>query len=172
MPVVAAPIAADAAPRPVGGNNADSPERRLARAIEKRPGLDSKGIKTEFRDGVAYLSGKVPTVLEAMLAFRAAQQTPGVREVVDHLEFAVPDGIKPNPLISSGRPEDLEPYLEAQIRRQVGDRAHIDRVRVNGDQVELRGTITKAEDKASVDAILRSMPLLRGFTLDAKLVAD
>ena len=116
--------------------------------------------------------GKVPTVLEAMMVFRAAQQTVGVREVVDRLEFAVPDGIKPNPLITSARPDDLEPYLEAQIRRQVSDRAHIDRVRVAGDRMELRGTITKAEDKPAVEAILRSMPLLRGFTIDAKLIPE
>ena len=119
----------------------------------------------KVRDGVASLSGKVPTVYEAMLAFRAVQQTPGVREVEDRLEFAVPDGTAPNPLVEKGRPEDVEPYLEAQIRRQVGDLAHVDRVRVQGDALEVRGTLGREEDRARVDAILRSMPILRGFRI-------
>jgi hypothetical protein len=121
------------------------------------------------RDGVAYVSGKVPTVYEAMLAFRAVQQTPGVREVDDRLEFTVPDGEAKNPLIQKGRPEDVEPYLAAQIRRQAGDLAHIDLVRVHGATLEVRGTLTRADDRPRLDAILRSMPVLRGFHLASEM---
>ncbi len=142
----------------------DSASRRASKAVTGRAG---PGAQVKVRDGVASLTGKVPTVLEAMLAYRAAQQTPGVRQVDDRLEFTVPDGNGPNPLADKGRPEDVEPYLEAQIRRQVGDLAHIDRVRVQGDALDLKGTLARADDRARFDAILRSMPILRGFRLNA-----
>lgn len=160
----------DAVPAsPPAGNDLG---QRVARSIDRRPALKDTAVKVDVRDGVAYLSGKAPTAYEAMLAFRAAQQTVGVRAVVDRLQFAVPDGRKPNPLIDKGRPEDVEPYLEAQIRRQLADRAQIDRVRVSGDRLELRGTIARAEDRAGVEAVIRSMPLLRGYTVDARLTAE
>jgi osmotically-inducible protein OsmY len=137
---------------------------RIDRAIQDRPELTGKPIKIAFRDGVAYLSGKVPTVFEAMLAFRAVQQTPGVNAVVDSLEFFVPDGTAPHPWLRANA-EDVEPYLEAQIRRQVGDIAHLDRVRLSGDQLQIIGTLERADDRPRVEAILRSMPLLRGFKM-------
>ena len=142
---------------------------RLRQSIAKRPNLVNLPVRVDGRDGVAYLSGKVPTVLEAMAAFRAVQQTRGVRSVVDSLEFAVPDLNGKNPLIEQGRPEDVEPYLDAQIRRQVGDAAHIDRIRATGDALEVRGTIPEAADKPRITAILRSMPLLRGYRIDPDL---
>jgi BON domain len=147
-------------------------ERRVAQAIERRPGMNGSAVKVDVRDGVATLTGKVPTALEAMMAFRSAQQTVGIREIIDRLEFAVPDGQKPNPLIAKARPEDVEPYLEAQIRRQMNDRAHIDRVRVTGDRLEVKGTVPRAEDRAGAEAVLRSMPLLRGFTISATLAPE
>ena len=151
---------------------ADSADARLTRALAQRPALEGSGAKAEVRDGVATLTGKVPTAYEAMLAFRAAQQTVGVQSIVDRLEFQVPDGLKPNPLITRGRPDDVEPYLEAQLRRQLVDQAQIDRVRLVGDRLDVRGTIRKADDRTRVEAILRSMPLLRGFTLDLNLVPE
>ena len=173
--VVPRGAAAQADPKAIAPDlgRATSPiERRVTQAIERRPGLDASLVKVEVRDGVATLSGKVPTALEAMMAFRSAQQTVGVREVVDRLEFAVPDGQKPNPLITRARPEDVEPYLEAQIRRQMNDRANVDRVRVVGDRLEVKGTVPRVEDRAGAEAVLRSMPLLRGFTISATLAPE
>jgi hypothetical protein len=37
---------------------------------------------------------------------------------------------------------------------------------VTGDIVEIRGTLLRGEDQNRVQAILRSMPLLRDFRLD------
>jgi BON domain len=146
--------------------------QKASKAISARTGLANQSVKVKVRDGVASLSGKVPTVYEAMLAFRAVQRTPGVREIEDRLEFMVPDGTGPNPLADKGRPEDVEPYLEAQIRRQVGDLAHIDRVRIQGDSLELKGTIDREEDRPRFDAIIRSMPILRGFRVAAEMPAE
>jgi osmotically-inducible protein OsmY len=145
---------------------------RLAQSIARRPSLAGLPIKTSLRDGVAYLSGQVPSVYEAMLAFRAAQQTPGVRDVDDRLEFVVPDGERKNPLLQKGRPEDVEPYLAAQVRRQVGDLAHVDQVRLRGDSLEIRGTLVHDQDRPRLEAILRSMPVLRGFRLDPVFVVE
>ena len=157
-----APIVADS--DPVG--------QRASRALATRPGLANQGVKVKVRDGVATVSGKVPTVYEAMLAYRAVQRTPGVREIEDRLEFVVPDGNGPNPLADRGRPEDVEPYLEAQIRRQLGDLAHVDRVRIQGDSLDLRGTLDREEDRPRFDAIIRSMPILRGFRITADVPAE
>jgi len=101
-----------------------------------------------------------------MLAYRSVEQTPGVRDIVDQLQFPVPDEDHPNPLRQKARPDDLEPYLTSQIRRHVGDAAHIERVRSRGDVLEIRGTIGSDDDLERVLAILRSMPLLRDFRLD------
>ena len=152
--------------------DSDPVGQRANRALANRAGLANQGIKVKVRDGVATLTGKVPTVYEAMLAYRAVQRTPGVREVEDHLEFVVPDGNSPNPLADKGRPEDVEPYLEAQIRRQLGDLAHVDRVRVQGDSLDLRGTLEREEDRPRFDAIIRSMPILRGFRITADVPAE
>lgn len=145
---------------------------RVAKALKRRPALEGSDVRSKVVAGVAYLEGNVATALEAMIAFRAAQQTPGVERVVDRLEFAVPDGRVKNPLLEKGRPEDVEPYLEAQVRRQLGDQAHVDRVRVRGDLVEIHGTVAEADDRERVEALLRSVPVLRGFRLDAQFIAE
>lgn len=142
--------------------------QRIARSMEKRPALVGQPIRASVREGIAYLSGRVPTAYEAMLAYRAAQQTPGVREVIDHLEFVVPDAETKNPLLEKGRPEDVEPYLEAQLKRQLGDVAHVDRVHVQGDRFEVQGTVSRPEDVPRVEAIVHSMPLLRGFRTEIR----
>ena len=146
--------------------------RRVAEALGKSPTLAGLPIAVQSRGDVVTLSGKVPSVYEAMLAYRTAEQTPGVRDLVDKLQFQVPDENHPNPLREKGRPEDLEPYLTSQIRRHVGDLAHVDRVRVRGDVVEVRGTLLDARDQNRVLAILRSMPLLRDFRLEPTLVGE
>jgi len=166
------PPAVDPAVQPAISADNEDLSKRLGRAFLNRPALAGLPIKVSVRDGVAYLSGEVPTVYEAMLAFRAAQQTPGIREVDDRLQFVVPDGERRNPLQQKGRPEDVEPYLTAQIRRQVGDIAHVDQVRLQGDALEVKGTLLRQEDRARLDAILRSMPILRGFRLEPNFVVD
>ena len=145
---------------------------RIAQAFARRPALAGLPIKVTVRDGVATLSGKVPTVYEAMLAYRVVDQMPGMRTVIDQMEFVVPDGERQNPLIKQGRPEDVEPYLTAQIRRHVGDLAHVDRVRVLGDTIELSGSLVHAEDRPRLDAILRSIAVLRGFRLEPHFDAE
>ena len=160
-----------ATPRSASGeSSADaSMTDRATRAIADRAALIGSTVRVKVRDGVAQLSGKVPSVYEAMLAYRSVQQTPGVRSVDDRLEFTVPDGSAPNPLIDKARPDDAEPYLEAQIRRQIGDIAHIDRVRIQADSLDIRGTLARVEDRDRFDAILRSMPILRGFQVHSDL---
>jgi hypothetical protein len=146
--------------------------RRVADALGRRPALAALPLRVATRAGVATLSGRVPSSYEAMLAFRAAQQTPGVREVVDRLEIPLPDVGAPNPLREKGRPEDVEAYLLAQIRHQVGDLAHVDQVHLQGDSLEVRGTVTRADDTPRVEAALRSIPLLRGFRLEPSFLAE
>ena len=143
---------------------------RARRGLADRAATIGAPVQVKVRDGVAQLAGKVPTVYEAMLAYRSVQQTPGIRSIEDRLEFAVPDGTnRSNPLIDKGRPDDVEPYLEAQIRRQVGSFAHVDRVRIQADALDLRGTLARGEDRDRFDAILRSMPILRGFQVHSDM---
>jgi len=143
---------------------------RATRGLADRAATIGPSVRVKVRGGVAQLSGKVASVYEAMLAYRSVQQTPGVRSIEDRLEFPVPDGAKgTNPLIDKGRPDDVEPYLEAQIRRQVGDIAYIDRLRIQADALDLRGTLARAEDRDRFDAILRSMPILRGFQVHSDM---
>ena len=145
---------------------------RLERVLSDRPALAGLPLKVVERSGEVTISGKVPTVYEAMLAYRAVEQTPGVKSIQDKLEFAVPDDDHKNPLLAKGRPVDVESYAAAQIRRQLGDQAHLDRVRLNGGALEVEGTLARPEDAERIAAILRSMPILRGFKLEPRFHAD
>ena len=140
--------------------------RRVADALARCAPLAGLPISIQSRGDVVTLAGKVPSAYEAMLAYRTVEQTPGVRDITDQLQFQVPDENHPNPLRQKGRPEDLEPYLTSQIRRHVGDLAHVDRVRVRGDILDIQGTLPASEDPTRLQAILRSMPLLRDFRLE------
>ena len=139
--------------------------RRVAETLKKRPRLATATIAVESHGDSVTITGWVPSCYEAMLIHRAVEQTPGVREVVDLLEFEPPDESHPNPLIEKGRPEDLEPYLTFHIRHHVGALAHIDPAQVEADMVQIRGTLLNVEDKVRVETILRSIPILRGFHL-------
>jgi osmotically-inducible protein OsmY len=145
---------------------------RVADVIAHRPALASVPVKVSARDGIVSLTGRVSSAYEAMLAYRAAERTPGVRSVVDRLEFPLPEADAPNSLRDKGRPEDVEPYLLAQIRRQVGDLAHVDAVKVRGDTLEVRGSVTRTDDTERVEATLRSIPLLRGFRLEPTFAVE
>jgi hypothetical protein len=140
--------------------------RRVAETLSKRPTLSGLPVLLQSRGATVTLSGKVPSAYEAMLAYRTVEQVPGVNQIVDQLEFQVPDEDHPNPLKQKGRPEDIEPYLASQIRRHLGDLAHVDVVRMRGDMIEIRGSLLHAEDQNRVLAIIRSIPLLRDFRLE------
>jgi osmotically-inducible protein OsmY len=146
--------------------------RRVVDSVQRRESLAGLPVKVRSTGDSVMLSGRVPSAYEAMLVYRAAQQTPGVREVVDHLEFLVPDEDHPNPLVQKGRPQDLEPYLTAQMSRHVGDLAHIDVVKAHGDILEVRGTLLDARDRDRVLAIIRSIPVLHGFKLNPMFTAE
>src|SRR5206468_2507485 len=80
----AEPFAPPPPPRPEGQRAAAPAHdpalgRRLEQALARRPGLEAGSVRATARDGVVTLEGAVPTVYEAMLAYRAVQQTPGVR---------------------------------------------------------------------------------------------
>jgi hypothetical protein len=164
--------AAQPAPVAVAALDTQRLTRLVVDALTRRPAIRSQEVQVRTTGDAVTLSGKVASAYEAMLAFRAAQQTPGVRDVVDRLEFLVPDEDHPNPLVHKGRPEDIEPYLGAQMSRHLGDLAHIDSVKARGDHLEVRGTLLNAADKDRVLAILRSIPVLHGFQLDPTLTTD
>jgi len=145
---------------------------RAVQALERRSMLKDSPISVQSSNDVVTLSGEVPTAYEAMLAYRAVEQTPGVREVVDKLQYQLPDENHHNPLREKARPDDLEPYLTFHIRRHAGDVAHIDRVRVRGDVVEVRGSLLPGEDQARLAATLRSIPLLRDFRIEPSFTTD
>jgi osmotically-inducible protein OsmY len=146
--------------------------RRVVAALKRRPTAAELPIKVRSVDGLVTLTGPVPSAYEAMIVYRAAQQTPGVKEIVDQLEFPVPDEDHVNPLVQQGRPEDVEPYLASQIRRHFGDLAQLDRIQARGNLLEVRGTLQHPDDKDRVLAILRSMPLLTGFRIEPVFTSD
>ncbi len=161
-PAMTAPLALDSRPL----------TRRIVESLERRPQADEFPVKVRTTEGVVTLSGQVPSAYAAMLVYRAAQQTPGVTDIIDRLEFTVPDENHANPLLQKGRPEDIEPYLASQIRRHVGDLAHVDRIQVRGNSIDLRGTLQNAGDLDRLLAILRSIPVLHGFRLETDFKAE
>ncbi len=131
QPKPAVPTLLRTVPAPAGPAALDSQEltRRVVGALEGRPVSATLPVKVRSFGGTVTLSGKVPTAYEAMVVYRAVQQTPGVDDIVDMLEFTVPDENNANPLVRLGRPEDVEPYLAAQIRRHVGELARLEGIR-------------------------------------------
>jgi osmotically-inducible protein OsmY len=167
-----APSPSQPAPTAVAALDGQRLTRRVIDALRRRPTLAAHPIQVRTTGDAILLSGKVPSAYEAMLTFRTAQQTPGVRDVVDRLEFLVPDEDHPNPLVTKGRPQDIEPYLIAQMSRHLGELAHIDSVRSRGNHLEIHGSLLDAADKDRVLAILRSIPVVHGFVLDTTLTTD
>jgi osmotically-inducible protein OsmY len=152
--------------------DADPLTDRVVKALARRPAVKESPITARTNDDVVTLSGKVPSAYEAMLAYRTVEQVPGVHGVIDQLEFPMPDENHPNPLKGKADPDDLEPYLTYQVRRHVGDLAHIDRVRVHGDVVEVHGSLRSDDDKERIAATLRSIPLLRDFRIEPNFHVD
>lgn len=177
-PPVPAPPSAEPPPGPpepavrIVVPQAESLEDRVKAALVRQPELATSTIRVASHDGVITLSGKLPSIREAMRAYRTAQRTPGVKEVVDRLEFPPPSETTRNPLAVGTTPDDAEPYLTAQIRRQLGDAAHLDRVRMTGTRLEVFGTLNKAGDRDRIEAIIRSIPILRGFKLETTFQTD
>ncbi len=134
-------------------------------AIARAAGLKDAAIHVEAAgDGGILISGDVAGVVEAMHAFLAAKRTPGVRRVDDRLRFPVPsvrDG--ENPLRSSDEVSDVAEYLSAQIERNFGAGTHISGVRIERDEIFMEVDVATPEAKRRAEAIVRSMPLLRGF---------
>src|SRR5271157_4327042 len=85
--------------------------RRVVETLKKRPWLDRLRLALESHGDSVTMTGRVPSCYEAMLVHRAVEQTPGVRKVVDRLDFEPPDETHPNPLVEKGQPEDLEPFI-------------------------------------------------------------
>jgi osmotically-inducible protein OsmY len=173
-PKPAVPTPPRTSPVPTAPAALDSHEltERVVGTLRRRPGSAELPVKVRSTGATVTLSGKVPTVYEAMLVYRAAQQTPGVTDVVDVLEFAVPDENNANPLVRLGQAEDVEPYLAAQIRRHIGELARLDRIRARGGLIELRGKLLQPGDHERLLATLRSIPILHGFRLEPEFSAE
>ncbi len=140
-------------------------EQRIARSVTRTLGAALPDLRVTAAGGSVTLGGSVPTLYEAMCVYRAAQQTPGVRQIDDRLRFTVPGLDGPNPLRERGPSEEVEAYLLAQIIRQVGDAAHIDRVDLDGDRLRVEGVLADASGRDRLDAMLRTMPILRGLNV-------
>ena len=104
------PGAKPAATGPAGLDKAEPDAARRGRARAPAARCRAAGQRCDRATGPSPSPAGCLSAFEAMIVYRAAQQTPGVREVVDRLEFDVPDEDHPNPLLQKGRPEDLEPY--------------------------------------------------------------
>lgn len=127
------------------------------------PGKVPTTATMDIRDGVATLQGQAASLVDAMGLYLKAQRTEGVRRVDDKLIVALPNDRSPNPLLEEGDRADVADYLLAQVRRQVGNPAVVTRVELDGRRLVVKGRVESAAMRARVEAVLRSMPLLRGF---------
>ena len=105
---VRAPKLNPANPAPAALDSADLTGRVLA-ALGRRPIAAALPVKVRSKNGAVTLTGRVPSAYEAMIVYRAAQQTPGVTEIVNQLEFPVPDEDHANPLVSRRGPKTWSP---------------------------------------------------------------
>jgi osmotically-inducible protein OsmY len=136
---------------------------RVNAAIAAVPGSDGTDVKAEAAGSTITLTGRAGTAREALHAFRAAQQTTGVARIIDRIKFPLPTSAATNTLLDGVAAEDLGPYLTYHLGRQLGDGAEVSRVEVQGRALEVSILVGRLADRARVEAILRSSPLLRGF---------
>jgi hypothetical protein len=66
--------------------------RRVSEALARRPALADHPIKVSEHDGIVTLAGRAPTIEEALIAFRAAQQTPSSARSTTASNSASPTG--------------------------------------------------------------------------------
>jgi hypothetical protein len=139
----------------------------LTRAVEESLAHEGPGtfrdVQVRAASGHVALTGRVAGVGQALRAIRAARATPGVRGVEDRLAFAVPSGRDANPLLTDFSPEDVSDYLLGQVRRQVGDAAAVQGVEARGDVLTVKLGPEDAAQAGRVEAVVRSMAILRGF---------
>ncbi|MDX2036523.1 MAG: BON domain-containing protein [Isosphaeraceae bacterium] len=156
--------------RPAGvGRRVDPLASRAIAAAQRVPELRGVGLKIEaIEGGIVKLGGRVAGIREAMLAHRAVRSTPGVVAVVDTLEFPAVDPGKPNPLARDVDRAEAELYLESQLGRHLGDAAHVDRVELAGDRLTVEATLGHQTDRARAEAIVKSMPMLRGLRVETR----
>lgn len=162
-PIDTRPVAID---QPVAPPALEGLEARVSRAIRAIPALADHPVNLTARQGEVTLQGKLPSVIEAMLAYRAVQKIPGVRSIVDRLEFPVPAQRENNPLVSHPAQREVLGYLDAQIRRQLGDSAYLDHLDREGRRLTLSVLAAEGPERQRAEAVLRSMPLLRGFEVE------
>ncbi len=157
-------------PPPIGVDDLTL-EAGVSSALSRSPDLADLPIVTSIGNGVVTIRGHAPSAFEAMLAFRAVQSVPGVRRIVDQIDFPVPSPEDINPLLERGRSEYVEAYLAWHLAENLGEQVHIESVVLRDELLVLRGSISAESDRRRVMAILHSMPLLRGFQIEVHLVA-
>lgn len=138
---------------------------RVQAALRSDPGLNAREIQVRNHGGRVTLSGEVASVSEAFEAFELARRVPGVVSVVDQLRYPVPPPDGPNPLLSVNRPEGLSAFLEDHLGRVLGAGARVRGVEVEGNALRVGIALAPTREASQVSAMVRSMPLLRGFAL-------
>jgi len=76
----------------------DDLARRLTQALASRPALAGLPIELTVRNGTAFLSGRVPSVYEAMLASARRSRRRACARLTTGSSSVVPDGEGKNPL--------------------------------------------------------------------------
>lgn len=140
----------------------------VQRALDAVPELRDSAVRALVADGRVTLRGSVPSAYEAMLAYQAARRCAGVTDIVDALDFPPPQPDRPNPLAERGRPEDVGPYLEAQLRKHLEGQVRSVRVTLDGDVATVTISAPENQDRRRIAAILRTIPVLRGFTVEVR----
>lgn len=164
------PVPAPPEPGDPLADDGSSPERAGADATGRVAAAG--GAAVQVVGGVAYLSGRVSDVVEAMRRFCEAAATPGVRVVNDRLEFPLHDGRKANPLLAAEPRADVETYLAAQLRRHLGEAIALDAAKFEGDALIVRGSVADVSGISRALAVVRSMAILRGIEIEPSFVVS
>jgi osmotically-inducible protein OsmY len=156
---------------PLGGEPPERSKEPDNRQLESKRPARGEAAVVRVVDGVAHLSGRVADVVAAMRQYCEAAARPDVRAIEDRLEFPVPDDRRANPLLGALPREDVERYLEAQLRRHLGDAIAVDEVRFNRDLLTIRGTVADRAARHRALAVVRSMAILRGIDVEPNFVS-
>lgn len=134
-----------------------------------KPASSESTARVDIRDGVAYLDGRVASLVDAMEMHLSAGRTPGIRAVDDRLIVPLPNERTPNPLVDYANRGDVAAYLRAQIVKHVAGAAFIDDVALDGQRLVIRGQAPDEASRSRALAVLRTMAVLRGFDVTPTL---
>ena len=125
--------------------------------LEFEPSLTAAGIGVAVKDGVATLTGHVPSYFEKLAAERAVGRVKGIRAIAEELEVRLPFGVKHDD-------EEIARRASTILEWGTFPAVKADHVKVEKGWVTLSGEVDWQYQKESATAAIRRLAGVTGVS--------